>query len=173
MIMNQVAPVAAPVDVPVVEAPVVQSRRSPRPEPEVATESASAPAAASAAVESKPRPARRRRSRGGRGGGSRPRSVTAEPATAEASVAQASVAESVVAGKLPTGAAPVQAASAPPAPAREPLFLRSGCRDRARVRGSSGIIFIRFRVICCANFFSMTRRSSAFRIWCFQICDRC
>ncbi|MGB6776550.1 MAG: AAA family ATPase [Terriglobales bacterium] len=121
-----VAPVAAPVDVPVVEAPVVQSRRSPRPEPEVATESASAPAAASAAVESKPRPARRRRSRGGRGGGSRPRSVTAEPATAEASVAQASVAESVVAGKLPTGAAPVQAASAPARASKGTVVLAIG-----------------------------------------------
>jgi len=91
-----VAPVAAPVDVPVVETPVVQSRRPSRPEPEVAAESASAPAPASSAVESKPRPARRRRSRGGRGG-SRPRTVAApgtaaEPATAEGSVAQASVA---------------------------------------------------------------------------------
>ena len=56
----------------------------------------------------------------------------------------------------------------PRAPARERWFWRSGCRDRARVRGSSGTTFIRFRAICCVNFFSMTRRSSAFRIWCFR-----
>ncbi len=61
----------------------------------------------------------------------------------------------------------------PPAPARERWCWRSGCRDRARVLGSSGTTFIRFRAICFANFFSMTRRSSAFRIWCFPICDRC
>jgi predicted kinase len=126
------APVAAPVDVPVVEAPVVQSRRPSRPQPEVATESVSAPVAASAAVESKPRPARRRRSRGGRGGGSRQRSVAAastaaaEPATAEASVAQASVAESLVAGKLPTGAVPVQAASAPARASKGTVVLAIG-----------------------------------------------
>ena len=59
------------------------------------------------------------------------------------------------------------------APARERWFWRSGCRDRARVRGSSGTTFIRFRATCCANFYSMTRRSSAFRIWSFPTCDRC
>jgi len=61
----------------------------------------------------------------------------------------------------------------PHAPARERWFWRSGCRDRARVHGSSGTTFIRFRAICCANFYSMTRRSSAFRIWSFPTCDRC
>ena len=61
----------------------------------------------------------------------------------------------------------------PRAPARERLFWRLGSRGRARVPGSSGMIFIHFRAICCANFFSMTRRSSAFRTSCFRICDRC
>ncbi len=61
----------------------------------------------------------------------------------------------------------------PFAPAKERWCWRSGCRGRARVRGSSGTTFIRFRAICCANFYSMTRRSSVFRIWCFPICDRC
>jgi len=61
----------------------------------------------------------------------------------------------------------------PPVRARERWCWRLDCPDRARVHGSSDTTFIRFRAICCASFFSMTRRSNAFRISCFQICDRC
>ncbi len=61
----------------------------------------------------------------------------------------------------------------PSAPARERWSWRLDCRDRARVHGSNGTTFVRFRAICCGNFFSMTRRSSVFRIWCSPICDRC
>jgi len=61
----------------------------------------------------------------------------------------------------------------PPAPARERSCLRSACRDRGRARGLSGTIFIRFRAICCASFFLMTRRSSAFKISSFRTCAQC
>ncbi len=147
------APVSAPVVAPVV-ASVVESRRLSRPEPEPVSvpESVSPAAASSAAGAPRPRTPRRRRGRGGRGG-SRPRTVAATPTpavAAGASAAEASASEAVVAGSW-----------------------RSGCRDRGRVRGSSDTASIRFRAICCANFFSTMRRSSAFRIWCFPTCDRC
>jgi predicted kinase len=118
------ASVAAPVEVPVVEAPVVQSRRPSRPEPSPAPEPASVSATTSAAIESRPRPARRRRSRGGRGG-SRPRpaspvTVAPEPSTAEASVAESG------AGNSPAVAAPVQAASTPARASKGTVILAIG-----------------------------------------------
>lgn len=54
-------------------------------------------------------------------------------------------------------------------PQRERLCSRLGCRDLGRVHGSSGITFIRSQATCCANYFSMMRRSSVFRTWSFQI----
>ena len=60
-----------------------------------------------------------------------------------------------------------------PVPARERWCWPSGCRARARVRGLRDTAFIRYRAICCANFFSMTPRSNAFRISFFPICGRC
>lgn len=59
------------------------------------------------------------------------------------------------------------------APAKEPWSSRSDCLDRGRVRGSSGTIFIRSRVICCGNFCLTMRWNKGFRIWCFRICDPC
>ncbi len=56
---------------------------------------------------------------------------------------------------------------------KERLCSRLGCRDLGRVHGSSGITFIRSQATCCANYFSMMRRSSVFRTWSFQICDPC
>ena len=168
-------------------APVVESRRPARAEPKSvrAPEPVSADAAASstgsAGGEPRPRTSRRRRSRGGRGGG------RSRPAVATAAVA---VAGRTVPGWSSRGRS-VRSRSIRPetggcwgrrrlklrrlrrAPARERWSWRSGCRDRARVHGSSGTTFIRFRAICCANFFSTTRRSSAFRIWSFPTCDRC
>jgi predicted kinase len=94
------ARVAAPVDDPVVDVPVVQSRRASKTEPEASPESDSATGAAAGAAESRPRLARRRRSRGGRGR-SRAAGAKSAPVAAATSGTESPAGESSAAEQAP------------------------------------------------------------------------